>query len=331
MCCGRILRSSTTRRNSRRFWRGSRRESCRSFILSPRLRIAKSSDSSKLACDRRRMAATGRERSATSKDGTGSDASGVFNVGTSTILWTVTDVHGNTSAATTVVTVNPALSISIPDVYALNPMVDQKNTIYLGYGPASLTVRAGAQGGTSPYWYAWNTAATTDSIRVSAAGTYMVTVTDSAGCTTMDSLVIDVLDVRCGNDSNKVTVCHNGNTICVSPNAVPAHLDHGDHLGGCTSSCVVGATNFYADGKAFGDSSLITVYPNPVSESFTIQLGTLTPGAIMQLFDPSGVLIKMDRLVNPTQMVSAQALAAGVYYLVIKNGESVFTTKIIKL
>ncbi len=34
MRCGRILRLSTTRKNSRRFWRGSRRELCRWFTSS---------------------------------------------------------------------------------------------------------------------------------------------------------------------------------------------------------------------------------------------------------------------------------------------------------
>jgi hypothetical protein len=44
---------------------------------------------------------------ATTRSGTGNDASGVFNVGISTITWTVTDACGNTSTCTTTVTVNP--------------------------------------------------------------------------------------------------------------------------------------------------------------------------------------------------------------------------------
>ncbi|THU30207.1 hypothetical protein FAM09_30360 [Niastella caeni] len=44
---------------------------------------------------------------ATTRSGTGNDASGVFNVGVSTITWTVTDACGNTSTCTTTVTVNP--------------------------------------------------------------------------------------------------------------------------------------------------------------------------------------------------------------------------------
>lgn len=44
---------------------------------------------------------------AVSRTGTGLNASGIFGMGTSTITWTVTDVHGNTHTAQTTVTVNP--------------------------------------------------------------------------------------------------------------------------------------------------------------------------------------------------------------------------------
>jgi hypothetical protein len=44
---------------------------------------------------------------ATTRSGTGTNASGLFNVGISTITWTVTDVCGNTSSCSTEVTINP--------------------------------------------------------------------------------------------------------------------------------------------------------------------------------------------------------------------------------
>ena len=37
----------------------------------------------------------------------------------------------------------------------------------------------------------------------------------------------------CDNNNKKVNICHNGNTICVSVNAVQAHLEHGDVPGQC--------------------------------------------------------------------------------------------------
>ncbi len=44
---------------------------------------------------------------ATTRSGNGYNASGVFNIGTSTLKWTVTDASGNTATSTTTVTINP--------------------------------------------------------------------------------------------------------------------------------------------------------------------------------------------------------------------------------
>lgn len=62
----------------------------------------------------------------------------------------------------------------------------------------------------------------------------------------------------CGNNGNKVLVCHvppgnpeNAHTICVSPNAVPAHLGNheGDHCGECTADgTIVYAGDVSGDG-----------------------------------------------------------------------------------
>ena len=37
----------------------------------------------------------------------------------------------------------------------------------------------------------------------------------------------------CHPNNKKVYICHNGNTLCVSVNAINAHLEHGDTLGQC--------------------------------------------------------------------------------------------------
>jgi hypothetical protein len=44
---------------------------------------------------------------ATTRSGTGVDASGIFNLGISTITWTVTDECGNSDTCTTTITINP--------------------------------------------------------------------------------------------------------------------------------------------------------------------------------------------------------------------------------
>jgi fibronectin type 3 domain-containing protein/regulation of enolase protein 1 (concanavalin A-like superfamily) len=266
---------------------------------------------------------------ATSRSGNGTDASGAFNTGISTITWTVTDIHGNVTTAATTVTVNAAVNANIADVYAMNPEVDTKNTIYVGYGPTALSVTAQATGGTAPYSYLWTTGATTQSISVSIAGIYTVTITDAAGCTTTASIEMKTLDVRCGNNNDKVKICHNGHEICVASAAVQEHLDHGDHLGACPISSVALAREGSALEEANGYS--VVVYPNPVSEVVTIKLSKLEAGATLQLYHANGAMVLSQRLTNATQAISLKGLAAGMYYVQVRNGNQQISQKIIKL
>ncbi len=37
----------------------------------------------------------------------------------------------------------------------------------------------------------------------------------------------------CHSNNKKVYICHNGTTLCISVNAINAHLEHGDTLGQC--------------------------------------------------------------------------------------------------
>ena len=265
---------------------------------------------------------------ATTRSGDRTDPSGVFNVGQSTITWTVTDTHGNVNTATTTITVNPALSASIPDVYAMNPAVDAKNTIYIGYGPTSLTITANASGGTEPYTYQWSGGQTTQSISVGAAGTYTATITDAKGCTTTASIAIQTMDVRCGNNSNKVMICHNNTTICITSEDVQDHLNHGDHLGDCTAS--VTRMNRENESMELSRENVI-VYPNPATDRLTINLGKLQTGAQAEVYNSNGVLVVTQRLTNNTKTFSLNGLAAGVYYVKVKNGKSITITKIVKL
>lgn len=68
---------------------------------------------------------------ATSRTGSGTNASGLFNLGVSTITWTVKDSHGNTSTCTTVVTVvatsNPICTPPPPITFA-EPGISKKFT-----------------------------------------------------------------------------------------------------------------------------------------------------------------------------------------------------------
>ncbi|MCB9236093.1 MAG: T9SS type A sorting domain-containing protein [Bacteroidia bacterium] len=109
------------------------------------------------------------------------DVTGSYNV-------TVTDGHGCISADTMVLTVNPL------------PVVDIGNDTTLCTGD-SLQLDAGNSGAN----FLWSTLETTQSITVSAAGTYWVEVTDGNGCIKRDSLILNLYVnpvVNLGPDTN---------------------------------------------------------------------------------------------------------------------------------
>ncbi|HEY1201885.1 MAG TPA: T9SS type A sorting domain-containing protein, partial [Niastella sp.] len=268
---------------------------------------------------------------ATSRNGNGADASGTFNSGQSTITFTVTDVHGNVSTATTTVTVNAALIASIADVYAMNPAVDAKNTIYIGYGPASLSVQAIANGGTLPYSYQWSTGETTQAKTVSASGTYSVIVTDSRACTATASIVMQTLDVRCGNNNDKVKVCHNNNTICIASAAVQQHLNHGDYVGTCGTAATAWAGEIPT---LSAEASVAAVYPNPSNGQFLVELNNFKAGkVVLSVVDQNGRKVQEQYLVCALSQhqvtVDLGRCTAGVYFLRIASQEGLQTKKLI--
>ena len=110
---------------------------------------------------------------ATSRNGTSNDASGIFNVGISTITWIVEDECGNSSSCTTTVTINQQVTPTFPAVaaYCSGATID----------PLPTTSIEGINGTWSP---AINNTATT-----------LYTFTPTAGqCATTATLTITITD-----------------------------------------------------------------------------------------------------------------------------------------
>lgn len=117
-------------------------------------------------------------------------------------------------------------------------------SVFVGYPAMNCVTLTATPTGTPPFTFLWSTGDTSQSINAcpTANTDYWVTIMDVSGCPATDTVTVTVVDVRCGNDSTKVLVCHippgnpaNAHTICISPHAVPAHLAHGCTLGSCPS------------------------------------------------------------------------------------------------
>ncbi|MEL1242156.1 DUF4979 domain-containing protein [Flavobacterium flavipallidum] len=219
------------------------------------------------------------------------------------------------------------LTAIIPDVYTLNSAVDEKNTIYVGYGATSLNITATPAGGTVPYTYQWSTNQTSQSISVSAAGTYTVTITDAKGCQTTAVIVIKTLNVQCGNSNDKVMVCHNNQVICVSSNSVQSHLDHGDKLGSCTVANKEASKSLITEGDTTED---VVVYPNPVTSILNVKVNEVYSGATLEVYNILGVKLRFQALTNTLEAISLEGLPSGNYLLYICNGNRITVKSIIK-
>ena len=234
----------------------------------------------------------------------GLQSGSVFPVGSSTVTYEAVDVNENTSQCSFVVTI-----FGLPSVEAGNCQ-----TRYLGYEALDIGNYLVATGsaGTPGYSYSWSPTGSITSFMNETVivfpfvgTTYTVLITDANGCVASDEVYVDVVDVVsvCSTSKNqKVQVCHippgntaNSNEICVSTNAVGAHLAHGDHLGYCDNPCqedLNPSKNTNPVMATDHSHSLMDVYPNPTGGDFTIKYMLEYDSEVeIKLLDVTGKLI----------------------------------------
>jgi rhamnogalacturonan endolyase len=202
-------------------------------------------------------------------------------IGANVVTLTATDPNGNSASAPATVTVlgtipQPQISVT-PGSNTYTGGV--ATTLYLGYGPQSLTLTAtdGVSYQWSPVAGLSSATAANPTFTATAPGTYAytVTATSATGCTATASVTLTVVDARCGNKNDKVLVCHHGNLLCIAPSAVPAHLQHGDQLAGCGTAARGGQLS----AATAAEQLELTAAPNPVTERATIRFRSAESGA----------------------------------------------------
>lgn len=273
------------------------------------------------------------------------DASGTYTSGTTVITWTATDASGNTATCTQKVTLvsNVVTTITItPANNVYTGGISEK--LYLGYGPQSVTMSANAPAGST---YSWSPASglscTTCASPVFTASTpgaytYTVAVVTPGGCTTTTSKTIYVKDVRCGNKNDKVEVCQvppgnpsKAKTICVSPNAVPAHLSKDSYLGAC-GAAKGGKNALNVDDERnkleeHAEQTSLKVYPNPNNGNFIIELPTGMKSVRAQVLDMSGRVVETIASDGKARLnISLGNVARGMYIVLVQSETEAYRT-----
>ena len=211
----------------------------------------------------------------------------------------------------------------------------EDQTVYNGYDPMSCAdIGAHAFGGCPEYSYQWSdgsdlTATTT--VCPTTSTVYTMTVTDANGCQATDDVNICVIDVICyaGNsDNQKVQMCHNygannPHTICVSADAVPAHLAHGDALGSCDEVNNCGPVS---SGMIIHDGSHLDVqkhdlelFPNPTTDVINIMFDADLESVSYTIVDALGKTVGSGEVSKEKSSVDVSSFESGVYYFKGEN------------
>ena len=268
----------------------------------------------------------------------------VAGFGPHTISYTYANAAGCASTVTGTITVGtlPAPSVSV------SPGIGcQDHTIYIGYGPQSLTLTATNAGVVTYQWYKDGVAipgATSSTLQVTTAGVYYVIASDAGGCTSAASspqaiATINTVDVRCGQNLSKVILCHvppgnsgNPQTLCIAPAAVPAHL--AGHPGDCLGPCTVRVSSSQKEVNA---ENQLAVYPNPFFLATNVDFEVFeTSNVFVGLYDLEGRLVQalFDGVADEGTAYQVQCngaqLSQGVYFIKLTAGNLVNYQKLIK-
>jgi hypothetical protein len=269
-----------------------------------------------------------------------------FPVGTTKVIWTVTDAAGNFATASHFVTVTNCsnYAVSVTSTPTSNIFTGgNPNNLFLGFGAQSTQLRVTVPNTGGPYTFSWtgsnlsSRTSATPTFAPTAAGiyTFYVTATNANNCTSTGTITICVRDARVLNsngnwDGKKVYVCHippgnpsNPQLLSVSVNAVAAHVGNhaGDGVGKCNETCSPiasrGAVNAV---EAFS----VKAYPNPSNDFFRLQVKTedIYTRISVRVVDAFGRTVEMFNNVTADKVLNfGDKYASGAYYVEVTQGE----------
>ncbi len=136
------------------------------------------------------------------------------------------------------------------------------------------------------------------------------------------------------NNSQKVKICHNGNTLCVSVNAVQAHLNHGDFLGPCSSCAQNISAPIGNDNLNTTEGIKMELMPNPASTLVNIHLHGLADGeATLVVYDQLGKVAMSQNLEDGTSQISLDLSSGkfntGLYFVRVTSGQVTLTQRLV--
>jgi hypothetical protein len=198
--------------------------------------------------------------------------------------------------------------------------------------------------------YAWNTGQTSSQIQVNSSTVALVTVTNAAGCSTVDSVVVEVNAnpiIDLGSDS---TVCENWLPLSLTPSSTANLTTYNWSTGETTPSISIDQAGTYgvtvrdvnncesqdeitiSVESCLGLDELeaeVTVYPNPATSAITIA-SSFEGGMNVMVYSLEGRLIESVQTEQAEFAIDCSDWATGTYRVVMQQNQHVTERLIIK-
>jgi ELWxxDGT repeat protein len=213
------------------------------------------------------------------------------------------------------------------------------------HGDKTVTLSAVAEGGTTPYAFAWSSGQTVDIISNIGAGSYSVIVTDATGSTANYSFNVTEPTLLTatsastpsiiGQSNGTATVTPTGGTPPYSyawtPNTLPntanvTGLSGGTYkvvitdFNGCSNSQTIVVNEIVATNNL--EAQKINIFPNPATKSFQINIPEAFGLCRVEVFDALMRSVFSEKK-SKTVSVEVENWTSGVYFVRIQSLENV--------
>ncbi|MGZ3956197.1 MAG: T9SS type A sorting domain-containing protein, partial [Flavisolibacter sp.] len=134
----------------------------------------------------------------------------------------------------------------------------------------------------------------------------------------------------------KIIVCHSPghtSTIQIDPSAAPAHLAHGDMLGGCQSVSPAVTSRMESQNEVVAELRVMSI-PNPSTSSFILSLkgGNTSEKINIRIADISGRTVEEKKSVSSNSNVTlGSSYLPGIYFAEVIQGAVHKQLKLVKL
>jgi PKD repeat protein len=237
-----------------------------------------------------------------------------------------------------------------------SPFVNLGPNRFICPGTEFITLNAGA--GFSSY--TWSTDDTTQTLNVSDAGVYVITVTNAAGCEGTDQLTVTVpgaanaqftavegngfqvtfTNTSTGTDTYAWDFDGNGTTDNSSANATVnfTYPTVGTYTARLIATGLCGTDTFtllisvigVSTGEEITESSW-AIYPNPSNELLNMSLPQVLVGiSEIEIYNELGALVRKVITSDKMQVINVSEFTSGIYFVRIANGNTFYNKRFIK-